>query len=158
MTELDHQMHAILLRLELLSHGSTQAFNASGGGSGEPDDKMMTVVVLRHEGFAHLIYRERYEATYSEKSRRTIVEEAGAELAAWVKREKPPTTSITEEQIVVRDFAGWTAQDAAQARKLTPKMVRDIRRKANLGTEDGRPSCRLRLIVLPGLESSASRG
>lgn len=131
-------MAAILRRLELVSHGATQAWNASGGGSGDPGDKMVTIIT-RQEGFPHLVYRERYGNAKSDRSRAAIVAEAQAELDAWVKREKPPESSITEDQIIVRDFGGWTPEDVAQARRVTPRLVRKVRAKAQLGTEDGLP-------------------
>jgi hypothetical protein len=135
--EQDGRMALCLAKLALLSHGSTQAFNASGGQSGEPDDKMVTQV-LRGDEPPHLTFRRRYSGARSDTARKAVLEAARTELKDWRGLDRQPiAASITEDEIVVRDYAGWSPKAVAQTRRLTERMVRRARAEGGRDTETG---------------------
>ena len=137
MTSLDREMAAILLRLELVSHGSSQAWNASGGQSGEPDDKMVAVVAGRPT-FPHLLWRERYENAQTDLARATIIAGAREELKAWTHRTGPKIEGKPLSEIIIEDGEGFEAEVVARRFGVDAGFVRRIRMKAARGTEDGR--------------------
>lgn len=128
---LDRTMADVLLGLELLSFGSTQAWNPSGGQSGEVDDKMVAQVAT-HPTFPHIEWRQRYEEATSDSRRESVIRAARAELELWTGRGRSalPAGSITEDEIIVADYVGWSPEEVAQTRKVTPRMVRNARSAA----------------------------
>lgn len=134
----DHRMTAILLRLELLSHGGTQAWNPSGGQSGEPDDKMVGIVVGRPD-FPHLAWRRRYDEQGDDVGRERIITEAEKELKAWTGQgERPKIEGASLVDLILEDGEGWEPKVVAQRYGVDEAFVRRKRMAAGRGTEDGK--------------------
>jgi DNA invertase Pin-like site-specific DNA recombinase len=133
------EMTKVLLRMEMLSFGATQAWNASGGHSGEPDDRMVSMI-LRAEDPPHITYRIRFNAAVSEDSRKTIYKEAKDELNAWVKRDdKTRGTLKSFDEVIIEDGKGWEPEMVARRYPgLTARRVRSIRKNKKLDTETGK--------------------
>lgn len=143
-------MAAILLRLEMVSHGSTQAWNASGGHSGEPDDRMVALIAGR-VSFPHLAWRDEYEGQSSVLGREEVIAGATRDLEAWTKRTLPQVEGKSLAAIIVEDGEGFDAQIVAQRFNVDAALVRRFRMRANRGTEDGRE------VVPSGSEDRPSR-
>lgn len=139
-------MAEVLHGLELLSFGSTQAWNASGGGSGEPDDKVVATI-LRREEPPHIAYRRRFNNAFSEHSREVVYKEAAAELKSWRKRETPADAKawVSLDDLILKSDIGLSPEVIAARRGLDPNHVRRLRKKNNKGSEDG-------LTTVPGSE------
>jgi hypothetical protein len=77
--------HAILLRLELLSHGATASIDANRvhGSKERPSQP------AGESRPPHLEYRRRYENAHTERGRREVVDEAQECLDEWTHK-KPP--------------------------------------------------------------------
>lgn len=136
----DREMGTILLRLELVSHAATLNYNPSGGQSGEPDDRMVAIV-LRGEEYPHLTFRRRYRGCNTDADREAVLAAARAELEVWKPRDwqkLKDAPSITTEQIIIADGEGWDPDALAQAHRMTPTQIRKIRSEANLDTETGK--------------------
>jgi hypothetical protein len=137
----DTEMRELLRKLELISHAATQAWNASGGQSGEPDDRFVAVVA-RGDDPPHLTLRRRYNGCKTNPARDAVLKDARREFELlckprdWQKLKDMP--SITVDQIVVVDGEGWSPTDLAQAQRMTPTQIRRIRAKANLDVETGK--------------------
>lgn len=79
--------HAILLRLELLSHGATMTIDANR----VHGTKERTAMPAGEGRPPHLEYRDRYECARTDKSRREIVDEAQKCLDEWT-HSRPPAS------------------------------------------------------------------
>lgn len=138
----DTEMREILFRLELVSNGSTQAWNSSGGQSGEPDDKVVTQAAVAHllgEMPAHLAYRVRYERASTEGGRARIVTEAREELKALTRRIAPmPTDTKTLADVIIEESVGYEPRVVAQHYGVDPTYVRRTRMRAGRDPETGR--------------------
>lgn len=134
----DREMRGLLGRLEMLSHGSTQAWNKSGGQSGEPDDRMVATVAKRVEEAPHVFYRRVYEAASSDESRRSIFREAEGLLNEWTCRTAPLIAeSVPLADLVITDGAGHPAEYVAQHFNLDPAFVRRLRVRRERDPENG---------------------
>ena len=128
-------MAAILLRLELVSHGSTQAWNPSGGHSGEPDDR---IVALIGDAFPHVVWRERYEAQTDDLGRERVITDATQELESWTRRVAPRVEGRPLRDLVVEDGEGFPAKIVAERFGVDVAYVRRWRNRAGRDTETGR--------------------
>lgn len=142
MTDQDRRMTAILLKLEMLASGSVQAWNASGGGQDEPDDKVVNAVIRGDEPL-HLHYRKRYAGAYSIASREAVIVEADELAKAWAcrpeaTRKVADAVKVSVEELIVEDHKGQSAEVVAFQFNMHPDNVRRIRKKAKVSTEDGR--------------------
>lgn len=139
--EQDQEIATILLRLELVSHAATLNYNPSGGQGGEPDDRMVALV-LRNDEPPHLTFRRRYRGCVTDKDRAAVITAAQAELDVWTKprdwQALKDAPSITEDQVILADGQGWSPEDLAQAHRTTPSRVRKLRKAAGLDTETGK--------------------
>jgi hypothetical protein len=109
--------------MSLVSYGGTQHFGGRGGESGR--------IGPPGEG-APMVDRwaRRFAGAESDSSLAALVEEAEAELRAWVHRPLAPASVETWEELaerIVRDGWGVTAQECAVAMRCTPTMVRRAR-------------------------------
>ena len=145
MSDLDREMRGLLARLEMLSHGSVQAWNASGGHSGEHDDKMVAIVARRVEEAPHVFYRRVYFAAET-KNRERIYEEALGVYKAWVRTPLPPQRdddgeekNVTLEGWILEDGKGWEPELVARRFNVDPAFVRRIRQRKQRNTETGLP-------------------
>ena len=134
---LDWRMRKILLKLECLSYGSTQAWNPSGGHSGEPDDRVM-LQVLQPTSALHLVYRRRYESQLSDDGRLRVIEEAEKEWDHYRQRQDPPPEQKGSfDDWILEDFVGVPAQEVAIRRLTTASHVRKVRLRAGHDPEVG---------------------
>jgi len=72
----------------------------------------------------------------------TIMRRALAELEAWRRRPEPPPSGETFDDLkrrIVIDGQGWTPQEVALAMRVTPTLVRNVRREADREEMYGRP-------------------
>ena len=137
---LDRQMAAVLLRLELVSHGSTQAWNPSGGFSGEPDDKIVTLVASRPT-FPHLQWRQRYEKAASAGDWLecgAVLRAATAELEAWTRRTAPRIEGKPLAEILIEDGEGHEAEVVARRFGVDAAFVRRRRLAVGRDVETGK--------------------
>lgn len=134
---LDAQMRTVLLRLEMLSHGATQAWNPSGGHSGEPDDRVVTMV-LRHDEPPHLKWKRIYRVTLGADAKEQVVKDAAKELEEWCKRPAAPAGSKSFVEIMIEDGDGYEPQIVAQRYGVDIAYVRRQRARAGRDTETGR--------------------
>lgn len=145
-------MRAILMRLELLSFGSVQAWNPSGGRSGEPDDRFVSLV-LRADEPPHLHYRARYDGAKSDGGRERVIDAAQAELESWSRRTAPvPAETRPLDKLILEDGAGWEAELVARRFGVDPAFVRRVRQRANLGSDDGCP-----VVPMDGMDIAEKR-
>lgn len=133
----DTRMGAILVRLELLSHGATQAWNPSGGQSGEPDDKTVAQVVSS-ENPPHIRWRIIYDRQVTDAGREAVITDAKAELESWSKRTAPQIAGKSLVELILEDGEGWEPKIVAQRYGVDEGFVRRKRLNAGRGTEDGR--------------------
>ena len=122
----DERIGVVLWKLELISHGPCQAWNPSGGHTGEPDDRVVAIVD-RGDDPEHLSYRRRYLKAKTTTSREAVIRDAEETHLAMVKRQKPATVSISEMDVICRDGEGWEAEVIARERRVTPSFVRKAR-------------------------------
>lgn len=144
MSDQDQRMRAVLARLELVSHGTCQAWNPSGGHSGEPDDKIVTLI-LRGEGDTpHERYLELYRAAWGPEAREKVIRAAEAEWAQWTgrdeerRKEKRLAGSVSLEDQIIEKGEGWDPRTVGQRFNVDQAFVRRLRAKRGRGLEDGR--------------------
>lgn len=121
----------VLAELELLSHGKTQSWNASGRG-GEP---------LFPHGESrppHLHWRERFVSATTE-ALPSLIQAAREELTACrrLERREDASGTTTVTQLVIAEGDGYDVIHVAQHYGLSPAHVRRIRHKAGVNVEDG---------------------
>jgi hypothetical protein len=148
---IDVQMRAVLTQLELCSSGATQAWNASGGGSGEPDDRLVNLVI-RSEEPTYLRYARRWDGCKSDRSRQLVLDEAKAELEHWRKRQAPVAESIPLEQMILEDGQGKDVLLVASQFRVDQALVRRLRARHSRDQDTGLP-----LDGLPRPEPSERR-
>jgi hypothetical protein len=71
-----------------------------------------------------------------------IMRRALAELEAWRRRPDPPPPPESFDDLkrrIVIDGEGWTPQEVALAMRVTPTLVRNVRREAEREEQYGRP-------------------
>lgn len=133
----DREMKAVLLRLEMLSHGSTQAWNASGGHSGEPDDRIVTIL-LRHEEPPHLVFRVRYDRQRNDDGRQIVISEAVEFVQSWVKRDRTATIETrTDRELILEDGEGKPVEWLAGHWNMAENQMRRLRRADGRDPETG---------------------
>lgn len=132
-------MRLVLIGLELVSHGGTQAWNPSGGQSGEPDDKIVGQVT-RSQDYPHLKWRAIYAVQATEMGREAVIQDAKRELESWTKRTAPRVEGKSLVELILEDGEGWEPRVVAQRYGVDEGFVRRKRMHANppRGTEDGR--------------------
>lgn len=131
-------MAAVLLRLEMLSHGSCQAWNASGSHSGEPDDRIVVLTLCGDEP-PHLRWRRIYLQATTTDRRIVIIRQAQDELESWTRRTAPRvenTKSLAE--LVIEDGKGYEPEAVARRFCISAAYVRRLRARAGHDMEDGR--------------------
>lgn len=138
MSSQDARMRTVLLGLELLSHGATQAWNPSGSPSGEPDDRTVTFV-LRHEEPPHLAWQRIYNRQRHDTGRETVIDDAAKELNTWTRRSAAQIEGKPITQWIIDDGEGWEPAIVAQRFGVDEAFVRRTRMRADRGTEDGKP-------------------
>lgn len=140
MSEWDAPMRETLAKLEMLSHGATVSYNKSGGESGEPDDKVAGQVARGVEEPPHVLFRRRYDDQAGDVGRRTVWEEADAELKAWKRRTAPVQNTISEDEQILEDGEGWDPEWVGRRFDRSPAWVRRLRQRNGRHSETGLPA------------------
>ena len=121
---LDSEMRGVLARLELISHGSVQAWNPAGG-RGRQD-------ALYPPGDPrppHIVFRELYDAAGSDEKRRGVIGAARAELESWTRRTARVEASVSLEDLIIEKGVGWDAESVALSLRCNVRRVRKTRRE-----------------------------
>jgi hypothetical protein len=136
------QMHAVLLELMMLMHGTTQSWNPTTSGSRERDP--------RPPGEAHPIaehYATAYAAASNEIAKRRVLHEARDELQAWrghgTRRHAGETREELEDRIL-KDGRGFDAHTVAIRFDTNAGRIRKLRVANGCLPDTGYP--------LPGVE------
>lgn len=134
----DDRIRRVLWKLELMAHGPCQAYNPSGGHSGEPDDRFVAIVA-REDTPEHLMYRKRYDDARSYESREAVINEAEETHRSMIRRTQPvPENLKTFEQFVVEDGEGYDADVVAARYGVAVPLIRRIRSRAGRDPDSGR--------------------
>jgi hypothetical protein len=125
---IDVRLRDVLIRLSLLSHGSTQNFSATAGrGGGEqilpageghpPQDRFITMLQSPEPDLA------------------TILAEAEATLDGWRRRPLAPAASVESlddlKARIVSVGVGWPTRDVSLSMRCTESLVRVARVEAS---------------------------
>lgn len=133
----------VLARLEMLAQGSTQRFDASGGG-GEPD--LPFGIGADGSGapdseYPHLHWRTRILGARNDYSRHKALEGARAELEGW--RQRVVWTNSTIEtwaelvDRIVGEGSGWSVREVANHCRCSERQVVKARNEAGLSVDKG---------------------
>lgn len=120
----------VLAELELVSHGSTQAWNSSG-----QHGESQAVLPHGESRPPHLHWRAQFEAATPEQIP-ALVRQAREELDALTKS-KPTTASTDIDAVVIEDGEGWEPEPVGHRYGLTAAHVRRIRTRADRDPETG---------------------
>jgi hypothetical protein len=126
-------IHQVLAELELISHGQTQAWNASGGHDAEgrvsPPGELDP---------PHLRFRRKWlEATVEQRP--GVLEAAELELRS-IKHRHGQAPAMSDREVLERrilEAKGWTAGEVAQSLRTTVSTVRRVRVANGLDAADG---------------------
>lgn len=92
----------------------------------------------RESGHCELERLQRsYDAALNNPRRRTVTDEANAELASWRRQAKPVSDGISLEQVLIQDGEGHSAEMVGERYGLSPHHVRRIRKRNDRHMNDG---------------------
>lgn len=152
---LERQIRQVLAELELISHGSTQSWNASGGHTGEPDDQV-AMLAGHPDTPPHLYWRHRFAASTASQHAE-LLEHARAELDAY-KRSNRIDPAYTDrellEQRILNEGAGWTPDEVARVMRCPASHVRKVRVRDGRNADDGK---RIALSDVPADQRDQAR-
>jgi hypothetical protein len=126
---IEQQMRTVLGALEMLSHGTTSQWNASGGG-GVPDSKLLADDESKTPDAPHVYWRQRFDEAEKHKRER-VVQAAIAELRTWrgygkqARKDLPSDAQILDSRIL--EAEGWSCAEVAVRLRCTETRVRKIR-------------------------------
>jgi hypothetical protein len=134
--QLEREFRQVLAELEILSHGSTQSWSPTRGGSdegyGRPPGDLHP---------PHVHWRWEWEHAKDDKRRKEVLERAREELVSHRRRDMkiaaPVDLSEDLEVRVIREGEGWTVQETALHCRCTPTFVRRARLKAGVNAQTG---------------------
>lgn len=135
MTPIPADVRQILAELEMLSHGSTQAWNKTAPAS-ERD--------LRPAGEAHpphLEYRRQYEQATSDLERDRVRQAAKRTLREWKGEQRAHAQQEPEHlrrQEIIRRGEGWDASEVARVYKTSVREIINIREAAGRDPSTGK--------------------
>ena len=131
--ELDKEMRAVIVRLQLVSQVAARAYGGGGGMGGHPSSKPPA-------GEAHPEW-ERLLADYNvaldDAGRTRVLERAKQALGAWRRSHGAIVAAVNLDTLVVEDGEGYDAEMVAQRYGLTAAHVRRIRQRAGRRPDDG---------------------
>lgn len=122
---LEQQMRHILIRLELVSHGTTQTWNSAGGHTDNPDPTPNGC-----KGAEHLHYRDRWNGADSDEQREHVIRSAQRTLDQLTRRTAPIVSDPTiDRDMLDQDIARkleqrWPVREIAFALRITERRVR----------------------------------
>jgi hypothetical protein len=129
---LDDEMRAVILAMRMLGGGKTQSFDSSGGKAENPDP--------RPSGEPSPM-ADHWVRAWRERPTEDTLEAARAELRAWKVRQAPAEGDGTsEDDWIIRDGEGFSADQVARKFNRTPSMVRRLRLKNGRESEFGLPT------------------
>lgn len=138
MRRLPSTVRQVLVDLEMLSHGSTQAWNPTGRSTGEH--------VLPHGELRppHVTFRLLYLEADTAEARALVVKAAQDELKHHRGHEVDRShvvaeTREEEDERILKDGEGFTPAEVALRFKCTVTRVRSVRRDHERTIEYGRP-------------------
>lgn len=140
MTSLEREMLRVLLALELTSTAATQAWNASGGQSGEPDDRFVALVA-RHDDPPHLTWRAVFADCRNDHERVETIASARAELDGILKRQDAIPDDATIKpltEVMLEDGKGHDPESVAAHFGVAPAFIRRLRTRNGRHAETGR--------------------
>lgn len=156
---LDQQMHQVLLELMLVSNGTTQSWNPSGGpsgtqarpGQGHPEGRPAGGDQPPHD-----YYARQYDLQETDEGRREIIKDARNHLRFLAGQYERNTTGETPEQHRARllvETAGWSPEDVERsAWRTSAQLVRKWR------TADGRwPETGHKIEPAPGTQADVDK-
>lgn len=135
----DRDMRQLLAQLELLSHGSVQAWNRSA--KGEPTQ----VLPFGESNPPHLYFRDVYTRQITDHGRGEVIGRAREELKKLQGREvdrshvQEETVEELNERIVKRG-EGFSVEEVASRMGVAPSQVRRARVAAEVSLLDGKPT------------------
>lgn len=139
---LEGEMRQILVRMTLLQYGRTQAFDASGGKSDNPDPRPSGASREHFEyGFGKaLTLAEHWAWRWERSPTHATVTAAHDALNSWVRRAAPAETdNSTFEDWVIEDGLSYAVAQVAGKFGISESRVRRIRLKHGFETEFGLP-------------------
>lgn len=151
---LHNRMTAALAQMAVLPYGTVMNYNGNSGRSSEhPGGRRPAGEALSEEDK----YRARWQGCRTIRAARLVVEEAEAELEHWRHAKRVEVKEENWQQLARRICAtgsGWSAEDVAQALKVTVSQVRRARVDAKLHPETGKEP---RVAVILSTEERKAR-
>lgn len=136
MRRLTQQEREVLARLEMLAQGTTQRFDASGGGTG---DHMP--IALPDREYPHLYWRIRILDARDDYARRKALEGAIEELDGWRRRVVWTNSTIeTWDELVsriVEEGSGWSVREVANHCRCSERQVVRARNESGVSVDKG---------------------
>jgi hypothetical protein len=125
---LEHDFRQVLAEMSLLQYGKTQAFDASGGKSENPDP--------RPSGEAWPL-ADKWAERWAENPTSDTLAGARAELQSWKVRQAPVIDCWDEHDAILKDGEGFEASVVARQFARTTSYIRRIRLKDDRDSEYG---------------------
>lgn len=125
---LQHEMRQLLAEMTLLSYGSVQSWNASGGSEspGRPGGEAWPLA-------------DKWHAEFQRNPSRETLDAARAELVAWKRRAAPADgDGSTEDDWILSQGEGYAADEVSKRFRVTPTHVRRLRVANDRDAEFGR--------------------
>lgn len=126
----EREMRQVLAEMSLLQYGKTQAFNASGGKSENPDP--------RPSGEAWPL-ADKWAERWADDPTSATLADARAELQSWKVRTAPVTDVWNERDAILNEGQGFAADVVARRFQRTVTYVRKLRLKDDRESEYGLP-------------------
>jgi DNA-directed RNA polymerase specialized sigma24 family protein len=124
------EFRQLLAEMSLLQYGRTQAFNPAGGHSDNPDP--------RPSGEAHPLV-DKWLDQWDRYPTRDTLDAARAELHAWKVRTAPAEgDGSSEDDWILRDGEGFSAEQVARKFNVTATRVRRVRVRNDRDAEYGK--------------------
>jgi predicted DNA-binding protein (UPF0251 family) len=139
MADLDQQMRTVLMRLALVSNGSTATMDANrGGGSARYYEDVIPAGAKHH---AHEHFQDKYNAAATRAEREIVYEDARAVLEEITHARHPVIPFETPEEKrawIVEHCEGLTQQQAANRVSVSVRTVYSARVAAGREPDFGR--------------------
>jgi hypothetical protein len=127
---LEHDFRQVLAEMSLLQYGKTQAFDASGGKSENPDP--------RPSGEAWPL-ADKWAERWAENPTSDTLAGARAELQSWKVRQTPVVDTWDESDAILKEGQGHAADVVARRFQRTTTYVRKLRLSEGRESEFGLP-------------------
>lgn len=135
--QLDAEMIDALLRLQLMPQIGAQKFNTSG--HTHPDSRPPPGVGTGDSYPEYERFRDLYNDAEDDEHREQVLKSALQTIKYWSPRHDSVPEGVDFEKIVLQDGEGYDAEHVAQKFGIAPSYVHNIRRRARVRADDGRP-------------------